>query len=61
MREDTVCNALCSLKEAIEMHTELQTEYGYNINQLVEVAGLSCAFAVVKVCELGIRLTQYDR
>ena len=39
----------CSQKEAQAIDQELFTEYAFSVDQLMELAGYSCAVAIAKV------------
>lgn len=45
-----VINTLCSQEEAINVDLELFNEYGFSVDQLMELAGLSVASAIAKEC-----------
>lgn len=44
-----VCVWVCSQEEAQAIDNELFSEYAFSVDQLMELAGLSCAVAVTKV------------
>ena len=49
----TACYVLYSSQtEAQAIDQELFTEYAFSVDQLMELAGLSCAVSFVKVCLL---------
>ena len=45
----------CSQEQAQNVDLELFNEYGFSVDQLMEIAGLSCAVAIADVC-----MTSYD-
>ena len=45
-------------QEAADIDAELFTEYKFSVDQLMELAGLSCAHAIAKICP-GMRLRGY--
>lgn len=44
-----MCVCVCSQEEAQKIDEELFSEYSFSVDQLMELAGLSCATAVTKV------------
>ncbi len=45
----TDTSVLCRQEEAQHIDEELFSEYGFSVDQLMELAGLSCATAVARV------------
>ena len=45
------CN--CSQTEAQAIDQELFTEYAFSVDQLMELAGFSCAVSLAKVCSVN--------
>ena len=54
-----VKSRLLNQKEAIDIDQELFNEYGFSVDQLMELAGLSCAHAISDAYNDKVNTTTY--
>jgi len=51
------CVCCCSQGESCELFQELVSEYSFTLEQLLELAGFSCAVGIAKVCRSSFSFT----